>query len=293
MYTADAIVDESYLSTVSDVIAAIQSKQPGKAQSIAASTINSILVPNLLRDLRRPADEVMRSSASPDMLQTMHKQMMNASPWHSADLPPSRDWKGDPKNYFGNAYVRAVVPFKVKDPTKTDDASLALAYSRVPVPTPNKTIAWPGGMGDAIDLFAMDQGGGYVYDEYLKIMGETRLEAVEILMDSRIWKKLAREDRIGPNSDGDNALRDAIGIGSKAGRLRMLDFLIKHSGKNNTYTRKGPEGQDVEYLIQHPVSVDTYIELRKAISRGEDPDTEELQQYRMKKPVEGPEFFKP
>jgi hypothetical protein len=293
LYTADMIIDESYLSTISGVMAAISSKETSQAQSITASTINSIFIPNLLRDLRRPADEAMRSTASPNLLGQMHKQMLNASPLHSADLPPARDWKGEPKNYFGNAYVRAVVPFQVKDSGKTDDASLALAYSRVPVPTVNKTIAWPGGAGDAIDLFAMDQGGGYVYDKYLTIVGAARKEAVETLMGTRIWKKLAREDRIGPNSDGDAALRDAIAMGSKAGRLQMLDFLIRHSGRNNTYTRKGPEGQDIEYLIQHPVSVNTYIELRTAISRGEVPEMEELKQYNMKQPMEGPEFFKP
>jgi len=300
LYTADMILDESYLSTAMDVVTAISSKEEARIRSASSSMITSVFVPNLLRDLRRPADELQRSTTSVNLLDQMHKQMMNATPnfldvglGSSEDLPPSRDWKADPKDYFGNAYVRALLPFNVKDPSDNDPASMALAYSRIPVSVPNKTIAWPRGQGDAIDLFAMDNGQGYVYDEYQKLMGKNRKFAVDTLMGTDYWRSLVENGQIGPGSDGDFALRQALGMGSKFGRLEMLNFLIEHSGENNTYKRIGPDGTEVPYLIQHPVSVDTYIQLREAVRREGYELTEEEKQYMIKKPVEGPEFFKP
>jgi len=230
----------------------------------------------------------------------MHKQMMNATPnfldlgqGSSEDLAPARDWKGDPKDYYGNVYHRGLVPFNVRDPSKADDASMAIAYARIPVAIPNKTISWPKGRGDAIDLFAMDNGQGYVYDEYLKFMGANRERAVNTLMDTAFWHRLLEEDNIGPGSDGDMALREALSLGSKFGRLEMLQFLIEHSGENNVYRRMGPDGKEVPYLIQHPVSVDEYIRLREIVRTQGYALTDEEKQYIIKKPVEGPEFFKP
>jgi len=250
-------------------------------------------VPNLLRDLRRPADKQMRSTTSTNLLDQVYKQAMNASPWHSDELPPARDWKGEPKNYFGNAYHRAIIPFNVKDPSKADAASMALAYSRIPISIPNKTIAWPGGQGDAIDLFAMDNGQGYIYDEYQKAMGKNRNRAIKTLMETPFWAQLVEENNIGPGSDGDYALRKALGLGSKFGRLEMLGFLIDHSGDNNTYSRIGPDGKKMPYLIHHPVSVDEYIRLRESVRKEGVELTDEQKQYIIKKPTEGPEFFKP
>jgi hypothetical protein len=293
LYTADMILDESYLSTAMDVVTAISSKEEARIRSASSSMITSIFVPNFLRDLRRPADPKMRSTTSVNLLDQMHKQMMNASPWHSADLAPSRDWRGEPKDYYGNVYHRALVPFNVRDPKAADDASMALAYARIPPSIPNKTISWPGGMGDGIDLFAMDDGQGYVYDEYLKFMGKNRERAVNTLMGTDYWKSLVNDGQIGPGSDGDMALRTALSMGSKFGRLEMLNFLIEHSGDNNTYKRMGPDGVEVPYLIQHPVSPETYIELRRMVREEGHELTEEEKQYLIKKPVEGPEFFKP
>lgn len=300
LYTADMILDESYLSTAMDVVTAISSKEEARIRSASSSMITSVFVPNFLRDLRRPADPQMRSTTSTNLLDQMHKQMMNATPEQldlgqgsSTDLPPSRDWRGEPKNYFGNVYLRGLLPFEVRDPSMADDQSMALAYARVPVSQPNKTIAWPSGLGDAIDLFAMDNGQGFVYDEYVKYMGRNRDIAVTTLMETDYWESLVNAGQIGPGSDGDMALRRALGMGSKFGRLEMLNFLIEHSGENNTYKRMGPDGVEVPYLIQHPVSVDTYLNLREAVRTQGYELTEEEQQYIIKKPVEGPEFFKP
>jgi hypothetical protein len=289
LYTADMIMDDSYLSTASDMITAISSKETGRARSVVASMVNSFVVPNLIRDLRRPADEIPRSTTSTNLLTQIQKQMMNASPWHSEDLTPQRDWRGDAKNTYGNAYYRGIVPFNVRDPKDSDPSSMALAYARIPVSIPNKTIEWPKGKGDGIDLYALDEGDGWLYDKYQVIMGEMRALNVDALVKTSAWEEFVKRDQIGPNSFGDGALRDALSQGSKLGRLKMLGFLIQHSGDNNTY--KLADGREV--IIKHQVSPQRYGELVRAIRFEGEVKPPELEQYIIKQPIEGPEFFKP
>jgi hypothetical protein len=289
LYTADMIIDDSYLSTASDFITAISSKEESRARSSTSSMITSILVPNLLRDLRRPVDETIRSTTSVNLLDQMQKQMMNSSPFHSGDLPPKRDWKGQPVNYYGNAYTRALVPFNMRDAGSNDLASMAVAYARIPVAIPNKTIAWPGGNGDGIDLFALDEGDGFVYDRYIQTTGERRKEAVDILVNTPEWQFLVDDENVGPGSEGQDLLKTALGIGSKNARLEMLTFLIEHSGDNNMYERN--DGKT--YQIQHQVSVGEYIRLREMIRNERLDQPEDTEQFKIKKRTQGPEFFKP
>ena len=289
LYTADMILDDSYLSTASDLITAISSKETGRVRSVMASMVNSFVVPNIMRDLRRPVDEIPRSTTSTNLLTQVEKQMMNASPYHSKDLTPQRDWRGDAKNTYGNAYFRGVMPFNIRDPQDSDPASMALAYARVPVSIPNKTIEWPKGRGDGIDLYALDEGEGWLYDKYQVIMGEMRALNVDALVQTSAWEEFVKQDQIGPNSFGDGALRDALSQGSKLGRLAMLGFLIEHHGDNNTY--KLADGRDV--IIKHQVSVQQYGELVKAIRFEGEAKPPELKQYIIDQPTEGPQFFKP
>jgi len=290
LYTADMIVDESYLSTASDVITAIQSKEEARARSVTASLINSIVVPNLARDIRAVTDPEVRTAASTNLIDQVVKQMKNASPWHSDELPSARDWKGDTIDRYGNAYVRGLVPFKIRDPEDSDPASMAIAYARIPPNIPNKTIEWPKGRGNAINLFAMDGGAGFVYDKYLEIVGKARYRAVNTLMKTQAWKRLVEKGNIGPGSDGEDALRRVLGIGSANGRDQMLAWLIRHSGDKAQFRR----GNGDLILIDHPVSVREYIRLRRAVRGTDVPlDIEEFPQYEIEHRKEGPEFFKP
>ena len=248
-----------------------------------------MVVPNLMRDLRKPTDETKRAATSTNLLDQVEKHMKNASPWLSEDLPPQRDWKGDPINSYGNAYVRGLIPFNIRNPENSDPASMALAYARIPVSVPNKTIDWPGGQGDSIDLFAMDEGAGFVYDKYVEIMGNMRKISINTAMRTSAWKRMVSLDNNGPGSDGEDVLRGALGIGSRIGRLQMLDFLIKHSGDNNTFRR---DNGDL-IIIHHPVSVQEYIRIRQMVRRENIKVPEEFEQYKIQERQTGPEFFKP
>ena len=290
LYTADMIVDESYLSTVSDVITAIQSKEEARARSVTASLINSFVVPNLLRDIRTVTDPEVRSAASDNLMDQVVKQMKNASPWNSDEIPSGRDWKGDTVDRYGNAYQRGLIPFKIRDPMDSDPASMAISYARIPPSTPNRTIEWPKGNGDAINLFAMDGGSGFVYDKYLEVVGKARNRAVKTAMATQAWKRMVRLNNNGPGSDGEDVLRRALAIGSHIGRLQMLDWLIDHSGENAQFRRANGD----LILVEHPISVREYIRLRREIRRTDVPlDVEEFPQYQIEHRQEGPEFFKP
>lgn len=289
LYTADMLVDEAYLSTASDIITAISSKEEARFRSVGASLVNSVMIPNLIRDFRRATDPVKRSGASEDFVGQMVKQMKNAFPWWSQDLAPQRDWKGEPLQYYGNAYTRGLIPFDIRNPQDSDPASMAVAYARIPPAMPSRSIAWPKGQGDAIQLFAMDKGEGYVYDKYAQMVGEARHMAVKELMRKPIWRQMVEEGNIGPGSDGDRALREVMAIGSHVGRLKMLDFLINHSGDNNTFQRDTGE----TIIIHHPVSVGEYRRLRRAVRQQNIPVPEELRQYEIQERQEGPEFFTP
>jgi hypothetical protein len=289
LYTADMLVDESYLSTASDVITAISSKEEARVRSVGASLVNSVMIPNLIRDIRRATDPVKRSGASDNFVGQMVNQMKNAFPWWSEDLAPQRDWKGEPLQYYGSAYTRGLIPFDIRNPQDSDEASMAVAYARIPPSTPSRSIAWPKGQGDSIELFAMDNGDGYVYDKYVQMVGKARHKAVKELLRKPIWRQMVEEGNIGPGSDGDRALREVMAIGSHVGRLQMLDFLIKHSGDNNTFQRDNGD----TIIIHHPVSVGEYRRLRREVRLQNIPVPEGLEQYDIQERQEGPEFFTP
>lgn len=283
LFTADMIKDESYLSTITDAIVVMESKEEARGRAIAASTLNSFIVPNFLRDIRRVTDETMRSGSAPDLLQQMAKQQLNATPGLSSNLPPQRDWMGKPKNYFGNAYFRGLVPFNVKDSTKQDPASMAIAYARIPLTTPSRRFA----VTDrdlSINLMAMDKGGGFVYDKYLQIVGESRHEVVSKVIDTEAWKKLVADNEVGPGSFGEQQLRSAIATGSRIGRARFLQFVME------TDQFKTDDGRLVQ--IQHPVSKDEYRRMAELVLKQREQVPEELPQYDFKEKKEGPEFFK-
>jgi len=287
---ADQIKDESYLSTISDLIVAIESKEQSRARSLTASTINSFLIPNILRDFRRIGDPGLRTMTGPDIGTQVIKQMKNAIPGLSDGLPPNRDWKGDPKVYYGNAYERGLIPFNIRNPDDhQDSASMALAYARIPISSPSKQLSMPG-TGNSVDLIAMDRGAGFVADRYVEFVGQSRKESVNKLMKLHTWQQLAEEGNIGPGSEGDMALRRAIGIGSKVGRLRMLGWLIEHSGEGESLFKRG-NGDIIQ--IQHQFSVDQYREMYEMVRKDNLSVPEELPQYEIQERREGPEFFKP
>ena len=288
LYLADNMIDESFMSTVADTITAIQAKETGRSQSIMASTINSMVVPNLLRDIRRVTDESVRSTTSPDIGTQIVNQMKNATPGLSDDIPPRRDWKGDIVNYYGNAYVRGFVPFNMKDSKDVDPASMAIAYARLAPTKPDKRISMPGGTGNFIDLFAMDNGRGYVYDKYVEMVGKARHNAVQELMKKGAWKRLVAEDNIGPGSEGEAALRMALAIGSSQGRLQMLDWLRKHSGENASFTRDNGE----TILIHHEFTVPEYKQIARMVRKQNIPVPDDKPQYDIREREEGPEFFR-
>lgn len=292
LYTSDMIKDESYLSTITDYIVAVDSKEATRGQAIAASTVNSFLVPNLLRDIRMTTDAGKRTTVADNLLDAVLKQMKNAMPGKSQGLPPARDAFGQPVEYYSSAYLggdklgRAVIPFNIRDPDKADTAAMAVAYARVPMSVPPKNFSLPGRQ-NSLDLLAMDENAGWVYDRYVKFVGESRHETVSALVNNREWAKLVEDKEVGPGSFGDAALRQAVAAGHQLGKARFLEFLID----TKTFETGGPDSKTI--LIQHPFTPKQYKEMLKIVlgERGKVPD--DFPQYNLLEKEEGPEFFKP
>lgn len=280
---ADQVKDDSYMSTITDLVVAIDAKKEGRIQSIVASTVSSYLVPNIVRDIRRVTDQNERSITSTNVGDQLLKQMINALPFLSDKLPPKRDWRGDPVVYYGNSYQRGVIPFNMRDADHQDPASMALAYARVPLGTPDRSMTWF--KKNPINLFAMDEGEGYVYDKYVQFVGIARAKHVDAVIAHRKWAELVADDNIGPGSDGDRILRAAVGRGSREGRLVMLDFLLK----NDEFKRAN--GNTI--LIHHPISKAEYKALIKAAREENIPVPDDKKQYEIQERKQGPEFFKP
>jgi hypothetical protein len=289
LYTADMIKDESYLSTVTTMLTAIESKEASAGQSLLASTINSVLVPNILRDIRRPVDQFERSGTSINLLDQMVKQIKNAVPGWSESLPPRRDWRGEPVQYFGNAYVRGLVPFKIKGSGSDDKASLEIAYHRIPVSTPEKTLNIPGAQGLTIGLMEMDNGRGFVYDQYVKFIGESRYEMVDKVVNHYKWSEAVGPDKPlgrGPGSFAEMGLRRALAAGTQLGKARFYEWMHKQGDQFRTADGK-------LHLIKHPVTKDTYRQAAMFYRRQPTPDWTKPEQLNIPQPKEGPEFFNP
>jgi hypothetical protein len=288
---ADLIKDETYLSTLTDFIVAFDGEKAERGESIIVSSALSFVIPNFMRDIRRVKDPTIRSLSSDDIWMRLRKQFMNAIPGLSEKVPAKYDWKGDIMNLHQNAYVRAMVPFNVKDPSEQDIASMHLAANMIPVPRPDRKIDMRG-EGNFVDLMAMDGGWGYVYAKYEEIVGKARAEIVNEVIRHPRYAQLIEDGNVGPGSDADLVLRDAIGAGSKVGRVRMLEFLIEHY---DDPTFKRPAGDTV--IMHHPFTVDRYRELIQQIHLEDDPRTPEERaeepQYILRQRGEMPPWFEP
>lgn len=288
---ADLIKDETYLSTLTDFIVAFDGEKAERGESIIVSSALSFVIPNFLRDIRRVKDPAIRSLSSDDIWMRLRKQFMNAIPGLSEDVPYKYDWKGDIMNQHQNAYVRGMIPFNVKDFSHQDLASMHIAANLIPVTRPDRKIDMKG-EGNFIDLMAMDGGWGYVYAKYESIVGKARSEVVNNVINDPRYAELVEDGNIGPGSDVDLILRNAIAAGSKIGRVRMLEFLIDHYDEP---TFKRPAGDTV--IIHHPFSVDRYRELIQQIHLDDEIRTPEQRedepQYILRQRGRMPPWFEP
>lgn len=286
--TLDQLKDENYMSTISDFIVAVESKDPGWMTSVLSSTASATITPNLARDFRRVQDPVVRSMRGPDMLNVIWKQMMNAYPGSSENVPPTRDWKGDVRHYFGNAYMRAIIPFNLRNAEEQDLASMALAYAGVPISTPPVKLDMKG-EDNFLNLYAMDNGDGYVYDKYVELVGKARKMLVNEVINHPKWERLVRENNVGPGSEGEQVLSAAINKGSRLGKAQFLEFLIEHSDENSTFKRA--DGKEV--TIQHRFDVKEYKKLLIDARKHDISVPKDKPQYEIRERREGVEFFKP
>ena len=260
--------DRSYLSGLSDVFSIIDKGSIKGMQQMASSVAVSHVLPNIFRDAREMQDEYRRDlsfEGTPmGTFTRFQKQIYNAIPGLSDDLPPAVDWSGSYIKNGGNMYVRGLVPVRLSE-AKQDPASAVLAYNHVSIPKPQSVIAIPN-TPIKVNLLAMDDGKGWIYHEYQKRVGQERRKSVERFMKSSAFKKMRDSEMMGDKSEMQKALKTAIADGRDKARAEFFgEFLAGRSqykpmvdGEQvtdtveltRTYTRE--EAKELARLVRMP-----------------------------------------
>ena len=268
---ATMLTDRSFLAGLGDVERIFQSsegtvgKQAGK---FAGRTITSFYIPGVMRDAREMQDPYKRSLDVPDTLlgatwETVKKATLNAVPWMTDNLPPQVDAHGEDKINGGGMLWRGLVPIRTSH-IEQDPVSVAYIVTGTPVNKPDYRLSIPGGGGGPkLDLLAMDDGQGWVYRHYQKMVGRERKAAMEKVIKTSVWKKAVENNDFGPESLAADAVMKAVRMGKQAGTIKFLEQLMNQS----SFRPKVGGEQMKEVKIIHAFDKNEYKQLVKALKR--------------------------
>jgi hypothetical protein len=265
--TAELLKDRSFLSGFADAMAIIDggSKSLKAAKSLTVSTGLSYVVPNIMRDFREGTDPYRRELAydpntSGGMWTRVEKQLKNAVPILSKDVPAAMDWKGEPIINLGNAYWRGLVPIKISG-INQDTASAVLATNRVAVSKPDYKFKIPArGATVPLNLLAMDDGQGFVYQKYQEFVGQNRHAVMQEFINHPAYSELMSEGDWGPHSLMSETMSDVMGKGLRAGKVEFLKWLEK------TAEFEPYPGKNV--VIEHGYNKKEYKQIIKGVRAG-------------------------
>jgi len=222
--------DRSYLSGITEFIELMDSGSAKVAQSMAVSQGSSFILPNILRDAREALDPYQRemafdpSSASKGILTRFEKYIQNATPALSKNLPPVVDANGDYVMNDGSAMWRGLIPIRVSKLKEQDPVSAMYLYHRTAIAKPSHLINIRG-VPFQINTLALDDGQGWLYHEYQKMVGKSRHEMVSKFLEGGSWKKMAKEGDYGVGSSADDALTQLTAMGLRKAQADFLDYI--------------------------------------------------------------------
>ena len=280
---ADMLVDRSWLSSFADITAAATSGDARGIAHEAAGAGLSFFVPNVLRDVREYMDRNRREMEFRGIQDRMIKQIKNAIPGLSSELPSRIMWNGDYETTEAHPLLgdlwNATIPIKISK-AGPDPAAAALANARVSMPKPGSKLSLNRDIPKAsLDLMRMDGGEGFVYQKYQIEIGKMRSRAVNKVVNSGSFKRLAEKGQIGPNSIGARMLQDAVTQGTKAGKGKFLQWVRKV----DKFTVN--DGQKT-IKVTHPFKPQEYTRLMRATVRGQPILEGETPQYLIRQPTQ-------
>ena len=251
---ADMMLDRSYLSSLGQLLEALDSGSIKQASALVASTGQSMFLPNVARDFREAEDPYRRELAfdprqGVGMLDRLQKGLLNALPHYSRELPLALDWKGDPIKSAAGPLWRALVPIRVTDFDNIDNATRELVLNNVTPSKPDALMSIPKSRGVYnIPLLSLDDGKGHIYSYYQQLVGTTRHKAVTTVVNSRDYQRAVLEGDEGtPDSTAGLMLRRAMDRATMAAKSQMLKDLFE--GRTVTLY---PDREGAEISVQLP-----------------------------------------
>ena len=274
--------DRSFLSGLGDVIHIFDSQGidgPKRVGYFLSRTAQSFMLPSAVRDVREMADPYQRELATSTGLidataDRTVKQLMNAVPGMSQQLPPRVDAHGEYMLSQGNMFWRGFVPVRAAT-LNQDEVSRAYIANRSRVRKPRHVVTPPGGSRMApLDLLKMDDNAGWVYHRYQREIGKARHAAVKALVNSADYKRVVRSGQLGEDSLGQELVQRAVARGTRIGKLR---FFKDMANKKFIRPRVGAEYTGERIELTHQYSPEEYRQLLVELAkerRGEKADLE-------------------
>ena len=232
MQMGDLMLDRSYLSTFGQAIDALKSGAGGtkSAASIGVSTVTSTILPNFLRDFREVTDPFRREQAwdvsASGIMDRFYKNMMNALPGYSKQLPVALDWKGEPITNDGHYLVRGFLPVRMSETEDWHQGTNELLMNNVFPNKPRTIMSIPDGRGFKLELLSLDGGKGHVYSYYQQLVGKKREEFVARTVESLTYEEAVESGNDGTkDSEAGRMLASALSRATDAAKFEMLQAL--------------------------------------------------------------------
>jgi hypothetical protein len=247
----EALNDRSMLTGLSQLLEIIDGGSPKALGSLTIQAAQSYVVPNFLRDFREAGDPYRRSMAYDGTIDGLmgrfKKSIMNAT-MMSDEIPMSLDAWGRPIMTGGDALWRGVLPIRqanIRDGSQ-DPATAASILAQLDFKTPSPTLNI--GRGYTMNLLEFDDYDGFVYNEYIRILGDTQHKVLNQVVTGSAFKRLVKkEGSITPDGKTGTAMKKAQSDSRLAGNALFIKWLLGR--EKFTPSVMGEDGKQI-YLME-------------------------------------------
>lgn len=282
---AEHTLDATYMRSVNDLMKAMDGSLKQQESFLARYAAGFVPYSSALRTIQKHEDDYQRMAYNDQYTKGLQhqikQQVQKITPDFvplvpgASELPVKRYWDGTHVIPQPGAAVWNSLPFKwsrQEKPTPADEALIANGYG----PSRPPSVMTLGGV--EFSLLALDRGRGWIYDAYVKKVGEKRKEMVDELIEGSTFKEL----EAGPGSDQYYELRRVIGEATSVARA---EFIEEDLGRLVTQDPDATS-QVVKMFGMRPLDV---IALLKEQSRAGIEMTEEQSQlFRVRKQAQRP-----
>ena len=201
------------------------------------------------------------------------RQVKARTPFFREELPLAVDWKGDVQTRDYGGWWDEANPVKWSA-LHGDPAARALLENQVSVSKPRPTIRWSAGMspmpgstyidehgmprGAYVDLLALDEGRGMIFEKYQQYIGQARYAAVRAAVGgrgrggyNRAYASAKSKDK-GIGSYWHDTLRNAVAQGTAQGKEEFIFWYLDQVEKGEPWPRPGSAEWDVMATDMRP-----------------------------------------